>query len=103
VNPQPITDQSLDALIEAARPNLREALRRGLQDLVPVSMMEAAIIPLPSGQQWKLVLAVMTEPMAALAGAVLLTGVPAMSAAFQKAQDPAPVPPTSGGLMVPGE
>lgn len=65
-------------------------------------MMEAAIIPLPSGQQWKLVLAVMTEPMAALAGAVLLTGVPAMSAAFQKAQDQAS-PRPSGGLMVPGE
>jgi hypothetical protein len=101
VNPQPITDESIDALLEVARPSLRQAMRNALEHLEPVGMMPVAIITLPSsGNHWNLFLAVMIEPVAAL----LQGGFPAMQASFSKTQPSAPpVPPTSGGLMVPGE
>ena len=97
--PQPLTDESIDALIEAARPALRSSIRASIEKLVPVHMFEVAKIPLPSGQQWQLVIAVMTEPMSSILAATALQGFPAMLAAFEKMQKPA-APPS--GFSIPG-
>jgi hypothetical protein len=86
VTPQPVTDQAIDALIEASRDNLRAAIRAAVEKLAPVHLFEIAKVPLQSGQQWNLVIAVMLEPMAGLVGATMLQGVPAMMAAYEKMQ-----------------
>jgi hypothetical protein len=98
LTPQPITDEQLDALIEAVRPQLRGMMRGAFEKLIPVHFLEVGKIPLPSGAQWQVVLAVMTEPMAALVGATALSGFPAMQAAFEKLREQ----PATTGFSVPG-
>jgi len=98
MTPQPITDESIDALIEQAKPILRQSIRAAITQLVPIHLLEIAKIPLPSGQQWQLVLAVMTEPASNLVAGTMLNGFPSMIAAFEKMQKPAP----QSGFSIPG-
>jgi hypothetical protein len=105
VTPQPITDEALDQIIETARPYLRKAIRESMTNLVPMSMFEIAKIPLPSGQLWSLMLAIMTEPVSGLVQGTVLHGMPALMAGFQKMQTappPAvPAAPASRGFKIP--
>lgn len=98
----PITDVQLDALIETARPVLRDCLRAAIKDYAPVHFIELGKIPLASGAEWSLMLAVMIEPFAALAGATMLQGMPAMQAAYAKLQKAPEIPPPGSGFSVPG-
>ena len=61
-----ITDSQIDAHLETIKPRLRAAIRAAFEQLAPVNFLKLAEIPLPSGQTWQLVLAVMTEPTAKL-------------------------------------
>ena len=97
---QPITDESIDALIEAARPALRNSIRAAVEKLMPIHLFEIAKIPLQTGQQWQLVIAVMTEPMSALLSGTALHGFPGMMAAFEKMQKQAAAAPSSS--LIPG-
>lgn len=83
-SPQELSDEALDQLIEAARPSLRHMLRSTIKNEVPIHMVEIAKVPLPSGQQWSVTLAVMNEPFSVLAACTLMQGVPGMRAAFDK-------------------
>lgn len=99
---QPVTDEQLDSLIEAARPNLRNCFRAAIEQHAPVHFFEVAKLPLASGAEWSLVIAVMIEPFAALAGATMLQGMPAMQAAYAKLQKAPETAPLGSGFSVPG-
>lgn len=86
---QSVTDESLDQLIESARPQLREALKQAIAS-ESVAMLELMKLPLPSGQLWSVTLMVMTEPFAVLAASLLGQGVPAMQQSLMKRSQPAP-------------
>jgi hypothetical protein len=94
-----ITDAQLDALIEQARPNLRASIRAAIEQLSPIHFFEIAKVPLESGQQWQLSIAVMLEPMAGLISGMILQGVPPMMQAYEKLKAPAP---QKNGLSIPG-
>ncbi len=102
MTPTPITDASIDALIEQAKPVLRSSIRAACEQLIPIHLVEIGKIPLPSGQQWQLVLAIMTEPMSNLVSAVALQGYPGIFSAFEKAQKSAEPAKVSGGFSIPG-
>lgn len=95
-----ITDQQIDDLIEAAKPNFRIALRAAMEHSAPAHMFEIAKLPLTSGQEWPVVVAILLEPMAAMLTHTILQGVPAMFAAYEKAQKPAA--PQASGFAIPG-
>jgi hypothetical protein len=94
-----ITDTQLDALIEAARPNLRAAIRASVEQLSPIHFFEIAKVPLQSGQEWTLNIAVMLEPMSTLISGMILQGVPPMMQAYEKLKAPEPA---KSGFSVPG-
>jgi hypothetical protein len=102
MNPQPITDQQIDALIETARPQLR-AMIRGVFQGEPLHFLKIGEQPLPSGQTWQVVVAVMNEPFAAVASGTLMQGVPALMKAYEKLNKPAePAIPSTAGFSIPG-
>lgn len=102
MTPQPATDEQLNALIEQAKPALRESIRAAIEKLAPIQMFEIAKVPLQSGQQWQLVIAVMLEPMSALVSGTVLQGVPTMMAAYEKLQKPAAPAPKPNAFGIPG-
>jgi hypothetical protein len=97
---QPISDEGLDQLIDAMRPQIREAIRAVFEGS-QCNMFELAQLPLPSGQKWSLVMAIMIEPFAAFAAHALMQGVPAMRASFEKQNAPAPSLPAGSGFEFP--
>jgi hypothetical protein len=93
-----VTDEQIDALIESVKPNLRAAIRASFAPtFAPAHFLIMGTIPLPSGQEWKLVLAVMSEPTAEIVGTLVLQGVPGMTAAWQKMASP-----PAAGFSAPG-
>jgi hypothetical protein len=94
-----MTDQQIDAYIEMARPNLRAAIRASVEQLSPIHFFEIGKVPLQSGGEWSLNIAVMLEPMSGLISGMILHGVPPMMQAYEKLKSPEP-PKT--GFSVPG-
>lgn len=97
MTPDQELDARVDAVIEAATPNLKIALRNVLSSRDHAAMFDAAYMPLPSGQQWQVSIAVMSEPFAAIATPILSIGMNAMMRSFEKLQKPA-----EPGFSVPG-
>lgn len=81
---QPITDESLDLLIDTARANMRKALRHVLEGN-SIGMFEIAKQPLASGQSWSIIFAIMSEPIAAFIDCSVVRGLPTMKAVYDKA------------------
>lgn len=102
MTPQPATDEQINALIEQCRPALLNSIRAAIEKLAPIQMFEIAKVPLQSGQQWQLVIAVMLEPMSALVSGTVLQGVPAMMGAYEKLQKPAAPPSKPNAFGIPG-
>ena len=98
----PITDEQLDSLIESNRQNFRTALRACMESLQPIMWFEIAKLPLPSGEQWQVGVAIALEPMAQMMMALSLQGMPAMEAAYRKLQTPQN-PPQGAGFTIPSE
>jgi len=100
-----MTDAELDQLIEMARPNLREALRRVIDAKSPAQTFPIGKIPLPAGE-WVVHCLILNEPFAQVAYATLFTGVPGMMESFAKATAQpgavAPPPAQKSNLGVPG-
>ena len=83
-----MTDPELDQIIEGARPQLRQALRAALDGTGPITMFPMPVnIPLPSGQNWSIAGAIITEPYLVLVAA-LLQGIVAHRNAMEKANQP---------------
>ena len=101
MNPaQTISDQQLDQMIDAVRPGLRGMLRNALTLSDPCSMLRIGLIPLKSGQQWEVVIAVLAEPFARMAKCALLDGWGSAMQSYEKLQ--APTPQGAGGFQIPG-
>jgi hypothetical protein len=99
--PLPITDQQIDALIEQVRPQLRQMIR-GVFQGEPLHFLEIGKMPLPSGQTWQVVIAVMNEAFAGVASGTLMVGLPAFMKAYEKMNKPAAVPVSEGAFSIPG-
>lgn len=101
--PQPITDTQIDALIETAKPAIRNMIRDVFSGVSPCNFLEIGKMPLPTGQEWQVVICIMNEAFAAVAAPTLLTGIPGLMDAYKKATTPATAPPPSpGGFSIPG-
>lgn len=97
-----ITDSQIDAHLESIKHRLRAAIRAAYDQLAPVNFLKVSDIPLPSGQNWQLVLAVMIEPMAELLAHTAMAGAPAMLASYAKMQQSATPGPTPSDSLIPG-
>lgn len=104
-----MSETELDALIEAAKPNLRKAIQAVLENKTLAMMLPLGLISFPNKQTWGVQCFVMIEPMAELVAPLIMTGIPAMLTSQAKPHlKPADVvapnspAPKQGGIPVPG-
>ena len=107
-----MTDEQLDAIIEAAKPNLRTAIRQTTEQKQLAMMLNLGMVTFSNKQTWNVSCFVMTEPMAELVGPLIMHGVPNMIQAQMKPHmkpgeaPPSPAqpaqPPKRGGFSIPG-
>lgn len=102
-----MTDADLDTFIDQAKPELRNALRAVLTGQSAQYLFDIAALPLPNGQTWAIVCAVLNEPVATMVEAIgdgldrmnesMMKVVPPEAAQAAQAQMQQPPPPRRGG------
>lgn len=79
-----MTDAELDALIETARPSLRNAIKSVLGQKQYAVMVPLGAIKFPNDQSWDVTCFVLIEPITRLIAPLVIHGIPNMMASQAK-------------------